>query len=235
MNSQANTDGLINDFAVRCFRDEGDEVYIAARMAFRAGLAVNALWGSQQTVEKYLKCILLLHWIPAKRVFHDLREALKLIETSGKLSLGLSGRTMEFVERVDEIGRFRYLEISRVAYGLDIVNLDRAVWELRRYCTLSGGPRLVKLRQGVRAPSYQLVGGYLEKVMGDTRDPAHKPLLWNNAFVGLRHRRKISLKTWVKCANAPLYLNPQILSEILNYIHLPKDLINAYRSHTRPD
>jgi HEPN domain-containing protein len=233
--SHVNTEALIIDFAIRCFRDEGDEVYIAARMAFRAGLAANSLWGSQQTVEKYLKCILLLNRIPGKRVLHDLSKALNLIKTSDKILLDLSPRTMNFIERIDEIGRFRYLEVSRVAYGLDIVNLDRAVWELRRYCTLSEAPRLVKLRQGVIAPKYRLDGGYLEKVMDDTEDPAHEPLLWNNAFLGRRRRRKISMKTWLKATNAPLYLNPQILGEILKYIHLPDYLIDGYRAHKKPD
>jgi hypothetical protein len=233
--SDGNTEVLINDFAIRCFRDEGDEVYIAARMAFRAGLASNSLWGSQQAVEKYLKCILLLNRIPGKRVLHDLREVFNLIKRSANVSLDLSPVTADFVGRIDELGRFRYLEVSRVAYGLDIVNLDRAVWELRRYCTLSEAPRLNKLRQGVTAPKYQLVGGYLEKVADDTSDPAHEPLLWNNAFFGKRRRQKISMRTWLKAANAPLYLNPQILSEILKYVYLPKDLISAYRAHKKPD
>jgi hypothetical protein len=235
VNSPINNEFLINDFAIRCFRDEGDEVYIASRMAFRAGLAANSLWGSQQTVEKYLKCILLLNRIPAKRVFHDLGKALDLISAPENISLGLSPRTMDFVRRVDEVGRFRYLEISRVASNFDIVNLDRAAWELRRYCTLSEVPRLIKLRQGVIPSKYRLDGGYLEGVMDDMRNPAREPLLWNNAFFGRRQRRKIGMKTWLKCENAPLYLNPQILSELLKYIHLPKDVINAYRAHKKPD
>jgi HEPN domain-containing protein len=233
--SEINTESLINDFAIRCFRDEGDEVYIAARMAFRAGLAANSLWGSQQAIEKYLKCILLLNRIPGKKVLHDLREALNLIEASDNIFLDLSPRTMDFVERVDGIGRFRYLEVSRVACSRDMVNLDRAVWELRRYCTLSGAQRLIKLRQGVIPPKYRLDGGYLENVMDNMRDPAREPLLWNNAFFGRRHRRKIGMKPWLKCVNAPLYLNPQILGEILKYVHLPKDVIGAYRAHKRPD
>lgn len=234
MESQINTESLINDFAIRCFRDEGDEVYIAARMAFRAGLVTNSLWGSQQTVEKYLKCILLLNRILAKRVFHDLGKALNLI-TSNNIFLDLSPRTMNFIERIDEIGKFRYLEVSRVASNWDIVNLDRAAWELRRYCTLSEAPRLIKLRQGVIPPKYRLDGGYLEKVMDDTRSPAREPLLWNNAFFGRRQRRKIGMKPWLMFENSPLYLNPQILDEILKYVHLPKDVINAYRAHKKPD
>jgi len=203
-------------------------------MAFRAGLAANCLWESHQTLEKCLKCILLLNRIPGRRVLHDLREALKLIRGSAKLSLALSPRTTDFIERIDEIGRFRYLEVSRAAFGLDIVNLDRAAWELRRYCTVSETPRLVKLRQGATAPKYRLVGGYLEKVVEDVENPAREPLLWNNAFFGKKQRRRIRMRTWVKAANAPLYLNPQILDEILKYVYLPNKVVNGYRGHTKP-
>jgi hypothetical protein len=49
-----NTDLLLDDFAFRSFRDEGDVDYIAARMAHRARLVTPFLWSSQQTIEKYL-------------------------------------------------------------------------------------------------------------------------------------------------------------------------------------
>src|SRR6266571_4943728 len=65
-------DALVNDFAVRCFRDIADGDYIAARMACRAALVMQFLWASQQAIEKYLKGILLLNRIPAKDVRHDL-------------------------------------------------------------------------------------------------------------------------------------------------------------------
>src|SRR5437867_3718571 len=77
-------DALINDFAVRSFRDVADAEYIAARMACRAALVPQFLWASQQTVEKYLKCILLLNRIPARKVFHDLDRALRKIKESGR-------------------------------------------------------------------------------------------------------------------------------------------------------
>ncbi len=110
-------DQLVNDFAVRSFRDVGDEDYISARMAFRAALVTPSLWASQQTVEKYLKCILLLNRIPGARVKHWLGAALDAIEGSGQLALELTPSTRSFIEYLDEFGRFRYLEISNVAFG----------------------------------------------------------------------------------------------------------------------
>ena len=59
----------LDDFAVRSFRDIGDGDYIAARMACRAQMVTQFLWSSQQAIEKYLKCILLLNRIKASKVW----------------------------------------------------------------------------------------------------------------------------------------------------------------------
>ncbi|MEO7863422.1 MAG: hypothetical protein ABIU05_23895 [Nitrospirales bacterium] len=45
------TKALINDFAIRSFRDTADGDYGAARMAFRAALYQQFFWASQQAVE----------------------------------------------------------------------------------------------------------------------------------------------------------------------------------------
>ncbi len=226
-------DSLINDFAVRSFRDVADADYIAARMACRAALTTQYLWTSQQAAEKYLKCILLLNRIPAKDVRHDLGMALSKIEKSGKVTLDLTKGTKEFIGRLDEYGPYRYFEISNVGFGADLVTLDRTVWELRRYCTLAKGPQEAKLRDGYPAPRVRLPGETLEKIIDDTKNQAREPLLWQNGFFGKRARRTVRLRKWFQAHNAPLYLNPQILEEILKYVFLPKDLVEGYRRHTR--
>jgi hypothetical protein len=228
-------DWKVNDFAIRSFRDLADQDYISARMAFRAALATPSLWASQQTLEKYLKCILLLNRIPGAHVKHNLGLALDAIKVSGKASLELTPSTQGFIEFIDDFGRFRYLEISTVAFGQDLSRLDRAAWELRRYCTLSDAPTQIRLRQGVIPPKVRINGGYLEAVIDDMKNPAREPLLWQNAFFGKRQRRKVKRDPWMKATNAPLYLNPQILDEILKYVYLPKDLIEAYRAHKKPE
>lgn len=226
-------DSLINNFAVRSFRDVADADYISARMACRAALTTQYLWSSQQAVEKYLKSILLLNRVPAKDVGHDLSKALVKIEGSGKLTLDLTKGTRKFIDKLDTCGRYRYFEISNVGFGADLVILDRAVWELRRYCTLAEEPREAKLRDGYPAPRVCIPGGTLEKIMDDAKNQAREPLLWQNAFFGKRARRTVRLKKWFQAHNAPLYLNPQILDEILKYVYLPKDLVEGYRQHTR--
>ena len=225
---------LVNDFAIRSFRDIADGDYIAARMACRAGLVTQFLWAGQQTIEKYLKCILLLNRIEAKKVRHDLGKALAKIKASGKLSLDLKSGTEEFIERLDQYGQYRYMEVSNIAFGIDIVTLDRAVWELRRYCTLSDEPKQLTLRDGFAAPLLYIPGGVLETIIADRKNLAREPLIWNNAFFGRRTRKRIGVRRWFKAHNAPLYLNPQILDEVLKYVYLPKELEIGYRSHSEP-
>jgi HEPN domain-containing protein len=227
-------DALVNDFALRSFRDMADGDYIAARMACRAALLPQFLWASQQAVEKYLKCILLLNRIDAREAYHDLGKALDRIDASGKLSLDLTRGTKEFIDMLDQCGRYRYFEVSTVGFGAQLVTLDRAVWELRRYCTVDEEPRRLRLRQGFAAPRVRLENGLLEKIVDDAKNPAREPLLWQNGFFGKRERKKIRLRKWFQAHNAPLYLNPQILDEVLKYVFLPKEIRSGYRSHREP-
>jgi hypothetical protein len=227
-------DALMNDFAIRSFRDQADEDYIAARMAFRARLVTPTLWQSHQAVEKYLKCILLLNRIPAKRVWHDLKAALHTIKSSGKVVVDLTKITTDFITYLDTFGKFRYLEISTFASGTDLVTLDRTAWELRRYCTLSTQLHKLVLQNGALPPNVRIVGGYLEKVLDDNASPAREQLSWRNAFFGRRRRRRVPVANWSKMTNAPLYLNPQIMDEVLKYVYLPKEVIDGYRLHCKP-
>jgi hypothetical protein len=222
---------LLNDFAIRSFRDQGDEDYISARLACRAALPGVFLWACQQTIEKYLKCILLLNRIPARDVNHNLSAALTAVKNSGKLTLILTGPTQKFIQQINTFGRFRYFEIPNFASGEQIIALDRTAWELRRYCTLSLAQRQIMLVDGYPAPIVRLVAGFLEQVIDDNANPARAPLLWQNAFFGVRRRKRISVYTWSKMKNSPLYLHPEILDEVLKYVFLPKDVITVYRSH----
>jgi hypothetical protein len=228
-----NTDLFVNDFAVRCFRDQGDTDYISARMACRAALVGPYLWASEQTIEKYLKCILLLNRIPGRNVGHKLSAALAAIHNSGKVALDLTPQTRRFIEYLDTYGESRYLEISNYAFGQDIVALDRAAWELRRYCTPSDAPSQLKLRDGIVPPRVRLPGGTLERIIDDPKHPAREPLLWQNGFFGRRARRRARVPGWFKASNSPLYLNPQILDEVLKYVYLPNELAKGYRPHKK--
>lgn len=127
-------DALINDFATRSFRDVADYDYIAARMAYRAKLVPQFLWSSLQSIEKYFKCILLLNRIKACSLKHDLGAALDLLGKHAPFELRLQKPSRELIEHLDTYGRFRYLETPFHIMGLELMQLDMAVWDIRRYC-----------------------------------------------------------------------------------------------------
>jgi HEPN domain-containing protein len=225
---------LINDFAIRSFRDTADEDYIAARLSFRAGLLYVANWQCQQTIEKYLKCILLFNRIPAKRVRHDLSAAISLIQASEKVDLELTPASLNLIEHLDQVGEFRYLDVSTSNATRNLINLDRAVWEIRRYCTSDPEPRSLKLTQGLVAPRYRISGGMLETVLARKEHPARIGLIWNNGFFLNRARKTAKIRSGITFRNAPLYMHPEILDDLLQYIDLPGKLIKGWREHTAP-
>jgi HEPN domain-containing protein len=224
---------LLNDLAIRSFRDIADQDYVAARLAYHHKLPEPSLWQSQQALEKYLKCILLLHRIPATDIGHSLSKAVERIQESQSLPLDLSLATRSFIGHLEMYGAERYLTTSSVAFGHDVVSLDRAVWELRRFCTLDLGPRKLKLQAGKRAHRYSL-DGWLEGVLakdGETR----LALIRENAFWGPSRRTLVKVPGWISCSNAPLWMHPEILSLVTKYIRIPKELATAFKAHRAPD
>jgi hypothetical protein len=222
-------DRKLNTFAFRSFRDVADADYIAARMAYRAQLAVQLFWASQQAIEKYLKCALFIRRIRAKQLQHDLGAALQLVESSG-IPLRLTERARKFIGRVDEVGRFRYMEVSLFVDWHWIVALDQTVWELRRFTTLDPKVTLAVLVEGKWTPRVTITGGYLEGVLKNRTDPARGPLLWHNGFFG-RGRKTVTVRGGFRSVNSPLFNWPGLLDEVLQFIYLPKDVGQAYREH----
>lgn len=239
---------LLNDFAIRSFRDTADGDYIAARMAFRAALYQQFFWSSQQTVEKYIKCILLLNRIPAQKMRHNLLYGLDKIDKEGKFKLRLSPSSREFIEHLSMYGSHRYFETSYYSLGREIVTLDRTVWELRRYCTVldyclekSDGQRKEMLEIELRrieqsendSPQrFVLMGGFLEKVIKSKEHQARKSLLWKNLFFGTSRRKSVRIGGGFYSANAPLFLHPEILDEVLKYILIPQNIVKAYKQQS---
>lgn len=235
---------LINDFAIRCFRDTADHDYIAARACYRAELIQQFHWLSLQAIEKYLKGILLLNRIRAKNVNHDLERALKLTEQL-PFPLTLSTSTEKLIEHLDTFGRFRYLESSFFIYGAKLVELDRAVWEIRRFCRSlnydiedrNGGRKnmlaaeLAAIDASKKRPPHEFkrVHGFLEKVLAKSDHPARTILVWQNAFFTKRARKGVRMKIPFHATNSPLSLHPEILDDVLEFVFLPKDVVRAYR------
>ena len=88
--------------------------------------------------------------------------------------------------------------------------------------------RQKELREGQPAPKVRLPGGYLEKVADDLKHPAREPLLWQNGFFGRRTRRRVRVSRGFSFTNSPLFLYPDLLGEVQKYVHVPKDIKDAY-------
>jgi HEPN domain-containing protein len=237
-------DPLLNDFATRSFRDVADQDYIAARLSYRHGLIPQFHWQALQALEKYLKAILLYNRIKAKDINHDLTRALKHAEKL-PFSLNLSASTEEFIKHIDNFGRFRYLETSYFTHGPKLVQLDRTVWEIRRYCktlnyelTLPDGStknmlelEIEKIENSTnRSPhKFRIIGGELEKILDKKDHNSRSALIWQNGFFSGKARKFVRSPAHFNAVNAPLYLHPEILDEILKYVFIPKEVVNAYR------
>jgi hypothetical protein len=240
-----NADALVNDFAIRCFRDSADRDYIAARMSYRAALIPQFYWSSLQSIEKYLKAILLLNRVKANNVGHDLTLAFEFIERL-PFEIRMSPIGKDFIKTLNAFGRFRYLEISYSIHGPMLVKLDRTVWEIRRYCRVIN--RAVNLEDGrtrsmlelevariadsEKQPpqKFRLAGGLLEQILDTKSHPGRSALIWQNAFFSSYTRKKVRMPIHFQGENAPLSLHPEILDEVTKYVFVPRDVIGAYRA-----
>lgn len=130
---QDKLDRLVNGFSTQSFRDQADRDYIAARLSCRHELFPQFLWSSHQSIEKYLKAILLYNRIRANQVGHDLAEAMSLTKKL-PFEIKLSDRSRKFIDHLNTAGEFRYIDVPFHVYGHILIDLDLAVWEIRRYC-----------------------------------------------------------------------------------------------------
>lgn len=235
---------LLNDFATRSFRDIGDQDYIAARLSYRHGLYSQFHWQSLQAIEKYFKAILLYNRVKADDINHDLDRALKHAEKL-PFRLSLSGSTLDFIGHLSRFGRFRYLESSYYVKGPKLVELDKSVWEIRRYCRVLNyeieapngqvvnmlEPELERIeRSSNDSPhKFKLSGGLLEKIVDTPAHVSRNALVWQNPCFTKAKRKTVKVPTPLVAVNAPLYLNPQIVDEVRKYVFLPKDVVQAYR------
>ena len=235
---------FLNDFATRSFRDVADQDYIAARLSYRHGLIPQFHWQELQALEKYLKAILLYNRIKAKDINHDLTKAIKHTEKL-PFDLELSSHTQELIKHIDNFGRFRYLEASYFTHGPKLAQLDRAVWEIRRYCrtlnyelALPDGSvknmlelEIEKIKNSInQSPhKFRIMGGVLEKILGKRDNVSRPALIWQNSFFSDKARKFVRSPDYFKAVNAPLYLHPEILDEVLKYVFIPKDVVKAYK------
>lgn len=226
--------------AIRCFRDTADQDYIHARLAYQNNLIPQFLWSSLHCLEKYTKCMLVANDIPAKGFGHVINPAIDLFEVEKGLSLNLSADVKRFNESL-ELAKYRYITVSNMSKGTDILLLDKAVHEVRRYCQqFSNDKEERKLQIAELADKngeseikhirrISLEGGILERILDDKEHPARKALIYQNAFFSARRRAKISIKNGLVAYNSVFFQDPELFQLARHYIHIEREVRNAYK------
>ena len=240
---------LVNDFAIRSFRETADKDYIAARMAYRARLIQPFLWSALHCLEKYVKGTLVLNRVKAHRG-HSVLPGIERMKQHGKFELDLSLDTVKFIEKLEDYGaEYRYYEVSYDIRPFDIVRFDRAVWELRRYCQpldydiVDGNGKILnllphELDRVHRAKANHekgtcVMGGILEKIIEKKDHPAREALIWNNLFFGPSRRKGVKMRPDWEAGNSPFFLHPEIIDEVVKYVYIPKDIVEGVRQFAK--
>lgn len=200
-------DAKINDFITRSLRDVADGDYIAARALYRLRLDNQFLWASLQAVEKYLKAILGYQRADARKLVHNIANALEKVRTLPNISI--PARIDNFVRELGWQGLNRYFEHPFSTEWVGLPELDETVYHLRRHC------------RAITTNAEMPIQGFLEEVLAsDTR--ARADLVWKNRFFGPRRNRKITFSRRVSLAWPSNFLYPEIFPELLKFIYFSK-------------
>lgn len=243
----SNTMQKVNSFALRAFRDTADKDYIHARLAYKSDLFPQFQWSALHALEKYAKCILILTRTPkpTKRdgfIGHEVKKSLVLI--SEKIEIHLSDQTLNFIDKLERFGaQYRYLEVSWFVRDCELAFLDRAVWELRRFCDaeifefhenkfISIKPEKYNQLKCIDTPRKDntfINDGFLEKVLEKKNSNIRANLIWCNLFYSSSNRKRVRIKSSFMAENSPFYLYPEIIDEVAKYTFVPKEIIKAYK------
>lgn len=227
---------LLNNVAKRSFRDMADQDYLAARLCFKNNLPFQFLWMSQQAIEKYIKCILLYNHTPVLDIGHNLEKGIEKINKISYLKLDLNDKTIEFIKYINQQGVNRYFQKTMYTRGLEIITLDRTVWEIRRYCkTLNyefkktDGETINALELELKAikrssefppHTFKIIGGYLEKRLKDNQYGQGELLTWKNFFFGKKKKSTIKIARSFRWASPTQEIHPESLEFLGNFIKL---------------
>ena len=134
----------LNTWAKEAFRDQGDRDYVSARLVYRLKFREQFLWSGLQAIEKYLKGILLFngrssryrHWpnTGGREFGHDLVALFQTVKSISEIQVTCPRGVTIFVKYLDHFGMNRYFDRSTYTIGNELMELDRAVWHIRRYC-----------------------------------------------------------------------------------------------------
>jgi len=162
-----------------------------------------------QAVEKYLKAILLYNRKDTKALGHNIARALNKVRSTLDSTFEISNAVEKFIYRLGGQGVNRYFEHQINTDGLGLLELDEAVWQLRKYCRA--------VRAGVTAKGP--IDGRLEEILSKP-SPARANLIWKNLYFG--RYKKIRFSRRIKIANPSNFIFPEIFPELDKVIYFSK-------------
>lgn len=197
-------------------RDVADGDYIEARVAYRLGLMEQFLWASLQACEKYLKAILLFEGQSVRNFSHVTVDMVNRIEHSTTIKFNFDADEVAFLQRLQDFGNDRYRQASKYTGSRDLIDLDRCVWKIRRFCqslkfVVGGKHRDETATYNAYtlddSHKIRIVGGHLEKVLGQKSKPKtvgvamqhyeqRQALVRQNFYYSARKRRKMKVWFW---------------------------------------
>lgn len=241
---------LVNDFAIRSFRETADKDYIAARMAYRARLIQPFLWSALHCLEKYVKCILVLNRIDSKGLGHNALPGIERMKKRGKFEVELTEETVKFIKHLEDFGaEYRYYEVSYSIQPFEIIRFDRAVWEIRRYCQpldyeivdlhgkkvnlLTHNLSKIRREKDKDRKGSSMLSETLETIIGKKDHPAREPLIWNNLFFGTSRRKSVRMRSHWESGNSPFFMHPEAIDEVVKYAYVPKGIADGVRIYAK--
>lgn len=240
---------LTIDFINRSFRDVADQDYIAARICHRFDLTQQFLWAALQSVEKYLKAILLYNGRSTKRLGHKAHQAYKGLKLIGDIDFRIPTDVQNFIQYLEGNGANRYFEYPYATTGDELLLLDKTVWYVRRYCrpfdrsteTINGRTVCwleVELKN-IHAAYYQkrpnrlrVTGGLLESILDKKQSPLRTELIWKNFWYG-RHTKHVvrNIRMHSASGNPAHYLHPEIFEELRKRVQFSPAVIDYFSSN----
>lgn len=234
------------DFVTRSFRDMADKDYIAARITHRHGLDFQFLWFAQQAIEKYLKAILLYNGMSAKGFSHLIHEIYKKVLQIPDIKFDFPEDIGKFIKDLDLYGNNRYFEFPHSLQEDDLLQLDRTVWYIRRYCRYIRGTveihgkaierlpvelREIQDKKFMQKPNlYKIFNGYLENVLKNKKSEQRAQLVWKNFYFGTYSKKKIkNYHTRFSWANPTHFMYKGIYPELEKIIDFSKPVREYFK------
>ncbi len=243
-------DELRNWFAMwvqKSFRDGGDRDYLAARLLNRNKLLQASSWSALQAIEKYFKAILLFSYKNTKIYKHDLIKLKHAVENLPQLSFNLPSDCVSYLERLNIQGANRYIDHPLSFQGDELLELDRCVWHIRRYCQdfwlLPGDEkrapqksqdllnRIPKIATSKSIKSFHIPYGYLESILNGNDKSLRNILVWKNFYFGKYKKHTVrhsSMAYWER----PIFMTrPGLLQLIEQVIIISPDTLRQLHKY----